>query len=73
MYTVKKVAERLQVSIGTIYAAVADGRLRCYRLGRGRGTIRIAEDGLQEFLASSQSEGSTRTVNGKAHFRHLRI
>ena len=72
MYTVKKVAERLQVSIGTIYAAIADGRLRCYRLGRGRGAIRISEEAIQGFLASSEREQTPR-LTATPRSQHLRL
>jgi excisionase family DNA binding protein len=45
---VKQAAERLGVSRSLVYALVASGRLRHYRVGVGRGTIRIEEDALQE-------------------------
>ena len=51
MLTVQQVAQRLNVSVGTIYAACQSGRLRHYRIGsRGRGAVRIAEDDLESFV-----------------------
>lgn len=58
MLTVGQVAERLNVSLGTIYAACQSGRLRHYRIGRGRGAIRITEEDLQLFVESG-SKAST--------------
>lgn len=51
---VKEVATRLDVSLNTIYALVSDGKLRCCRIGRGRGVIRISEEQLDEFLRSAE-------------------
>ncbi len=55
MYTVAEVAKRLRVSSGLIYAAIEDGRLKAYRLGRG-GALRISDDNLREYLDSSMVE-----------------
>jgi excisionase family DNA binding protein len=40
--------------VATVYAMVASGRLRCYRVGNGRGVIRIAEEHLTEYLAGAE-------------------
>jgi excisionase family DNA binding protein len=50
---VKEVAERLEVSQDTIYSLVAAGKLRCIRVGVGRGTIRVTEEHLAEFMAGA--------------------
>ncbi len=56
--TAAEVAERLRCSVQLVYQAVAEGRLRCLRLsGTGkRGTIRIREQDLEEFLAECRVE-----------------
>lgn len=56
MMTVKKVAERAGVSPALVYAWVQDGILPHLRLGKkgSRGTIRIQEVDLAEFLASKK-------------------
>jgi excisionase family DNA binding protein len=51
---VRDVALRLEVSRGTVYQLVASGKLRCYRVGLGRGRIRISEEHLAEFLSSAE-------------------
>lgn len=52
--TVKQAAARMEVSPGTVYQLIASGRLRCYRIGNGRGVIRIAEEHVQEYLKSAE-------------------
>jgi len=44
--TVKQAAKQVGVHKNTIYALVQAGRLRAYRVGVGRGTIRIDPTGL---------------------------
>jgi excisionase family DNA binding protein len=49
--TVKEAAERLKVAPATIYTLCARGRLVHIRVGvGGRGTIRILEQDLSDFL-----------------------
>lgn len=55
MMRVKEVAGRLDVSTCTVYDLVAAGKLRCHRIGMGRGTIRVTEEQLAEFLANSET------------------
>jgi excisionase family DNA binding protein len=51
--TVAEVAGRLRVSPGAIYAAIQAGRLRAFRFGtRGRGTYRVTEENLRQYLES---------------------
>ena len=51
---VKEAAARLEVSAATVYGLVAAGKLRCYRVGLGRGCIRISEDHIAAYLAASE-------------------
>jgi excisionase family DNA binding protein len=51
---VKEVAERLEVSADTVYALIQSRKLRCIRVGVGRGTIRITEEHLAEFMAGAE-------------------
>jgi excisionase family DNA binding protein len=52
--TVKQAAARLEVSSATIYVLVAAGKLKCHRVGLGRGAIRITEEHVVEFLKGSE-------------------
>jgi excisionase family DNA binding protein len=56
--TVKQVAERLNVSLSTVYGLVSHGKLRARRIGTGRGAIRVSEDALQQYLDASVSEAT---------------
>jgi len=47
--TVKQAADRLGVSVDTVYDLCRDGRLPCFRAGEGRGTIRIRPADLHRF------------------------
>ncbi|MGD0652741.1 MAG: helix-turn-helix domain-containing protein [Thermoguttaceae bacterium] len=46
MLTVKQAAEHWNVSQRTIYDLIECGRLRCQRIGKGRGTIRVKSTDL---------------------------
>lgn len=61
--TVKQAADRLNVSARTVYDLCEMGRLRCQRVGIGRGTIRIRPADLEGCLAKP----------GPAIYRHLTI
>ncbi|WP_146599765.1 helix-turn-helix domain-containing protein [Novipirellula aureliae] len=58
MLTVNEVADRLNVAPSTVYGLLSQGRLKCYRIGLGRGTIRVSEDELARFLAATVSDPS---------------
>ena len=47
--TVRQAADRLGISVDTVYDLCRDGRLRCFRAGEGRGTIRIRPADLHRF------------------------
>ncbi len=64
---VKDVAQRLDVRVGTVSALVASGELRCHRVVIGRGTIRVSEGHLAEFLAATERRAPAPAVN----YRHL--
>ena len=60
MLTVRQVAEHLQVSVATIYCLCAQGKLPNVRIGVGRGTIRIREEDLADFLETETVRLATR-------------
>ncbi|WP_454328208.1 helix-turn-helix domain-containing protein [Streptomyces glaucescens] len=47
---VKVVADALRVDKATVYREIAAGRLNSYRVGSGRGTIRIPRAAFQQYL-----------------------
>jgi excisionase family DNA binding protein len=49
--TVKEVAQKLNISARTIYDLVRAGRLKCQRIGKGRGVIRFRPTDLENFRA----------------------
>jgi excisionase family DNA binding protein len=48
--SVREVARRLNVSPPTVYRRIAEGELPAFRVGEGRGPIRISERELTEWL-----------------------
>jgi excisionase family DNA binding protein len=48
-YSVAEAAQELGVSPGLVYGLCSRRRLRHERHGRGRGTIRIPEDAIEEY------------------------
>lgn len=65
--TVKQAAKRLNVSQSLVYALVAAGRLRSYRVGLGRGTIRIDEESLVEVKKEPAANVEDQTAAGLKH------
>ena len=52
--TVAEAARKLEVSPSLVYSLVASGQLGCYRIGHGRGMIRISEGHITEYLGRSE-------------------
>ena len=71
MFSVKEVAERLGVSLGTVYALVNKGRLRAFRIGVGRGTLRISEESLNAYLKDSEVAAAHWTDGSALIQEHL--
>ena len=71
---VREAAQRLDVSQATVYALVASGKLRCHRVGLGRGCIRISEEHLAEYLKGAEPivvQAPPPAPARKARLRHL--
>jgi excisionase family DNA binding protein len=60
VYTVPEVAALLRVNKSTVYRDVESGRIEAYRVGKGRGTVRISEGALREY----QRRAVTRPETG---------
>lgn len=67
LFLVSEIAARLRCSLSNVYNLIAAGKLRCYRVGRGRGAIRVSERHIQEYLDSS--EGDQIEVEKYPHLR----
>ena len=52
LLTIKETAVALRVSCSTVYALVEQRQLQCHRVGSGRGSIRIDENDLKQYLES---------------------
>ncbi|NUK72128.1 helix-turn-helix domain-containing protein [Streptomyces lunaelactis] len=48
---VKDVARAIHVTNATVYAEIKAGRLASYRVGQGRGTIRVSRAAFKQYLA----------------------
>ncbi len=68
LLTAKEAADRLRCSLSTAYALCQSGRLRHHRVGLRRGSVRIPEDAIEEYLASTAERAPP-----KEQLRHLRL
>jgi excisionase family DNA binding protein len=74
MFKVPEVAQQLNCSISTIYGLVDTGKLVAYRIGQGRGAVRIAQTDLDAYLESCRSQ-KTEGVRKlpRSRLRHIRL
>jgi excisionase family DNA binding protein len=64
VYTVAEVAAILRVHKSTIYRDVESGRIDAFRVGRGRGTVRISESAFSDYRrAACRREGDDPASN----------
>jgi len=61
MMKVQEVAKNLKVSPACVYQLVSEGRLECFRIGVGRGTLRFSDDQISRFLEGCRVEAATST------------
>ncbi len=78
MLKVREVARLLNVSLGCVYALFESGRLACHRIGLGRGTVRVSDADLNDYLAASrQQQGeearSLAPPRVKLKLKHLQL
>ena len=73
----RQLAERLNVSVSTIYCLVETGRIACHRIGVGRGAVRVSEEQLAEYLESTKTElrepTIRRTIPRLPQLKHVRL
>lgn len=70
LMSVAAAAEWLDFSLAFVYARVADGSLGHYRLGKGKGGIRISEEQLQAYLKEREQGGGR--AKAPVIFTHVR-
>jgi excisionase family DNA binding protein len=72
--TVKQVAARLEVSTATVYSLVGCGKLACYRIGTGRGVVRISEEQLSAYLVGAAPKADLPLPSARRiTLKHLRL
>ncbi len=71
MMKVKEAAAIINASSSFVYSAISDGRLRCCRIGKGQGGIRISEEQLQAFLQAT--EENRESVPPKSAPRRIKL
>lgn len=52
----KDLAQRLNVSLSTVYGLIESGRIACHRFGKGRGAVRVSEEDLAAYLANCRRD-----------------
>ncbi len=52
----RQLAEKLNVSLSTVYGLIESRRISCHRIGRGRGAVRVSEEDLAAYLASCRCD-----------------
>ena len=62
MLTVKQVAARLNIAPQSVYQLIQTGKLPVHRFGAGRGTIRISQQDLNQFIESCRQVASPQDV-----------
>ena len=76
LFTVAEVAEQLRCSQALVYALVSKGRLAGFRIGVGRGGIRISDADIQAYLASvrvNANEEVSVTKPPRRQLKHLKL
>lgn len=70
---VKEAAAIMEVSPAVVYQLVAAGKLKHYRVGNGRGVIRIGEDHVREYLEGAARGGVAVPASPPAPTRPLKL
>ena len=77
MLTVDQAAVRLNVSVKTIRDLIRTGKLGHYRIGTGRGVIRISEEALDRHLTECEVRESVApsqpTRRERRQLRHISL
>jgi excisionase family DNA binding protein len=72
--TVKQAAVRLEISPALIYSLIAAGKLRHFRVGHGRGRLRVPEDAIEEYLGRCTfGVREERPVAAMPKLKHIKL
>lgn len=72
LLTISQVAEHLNVSKSLAYLLVERGKLISHRIGTGRGTIRVSEEDLKQYVNDCRVDGTIEfSSNAKFDLRSL--
>jgi len=71
---IKQAAEVLSISTSLVYQLVESGQLRAFRVGTGRGILRIRIEDIQAYLDDCQIETAEEPMRApRPKLKHLRI
>ena len=74
LLTVREVAQVLRVSANCVYELVGNGKLVCYRVGAGRGAIRVRRTDVDAYLAACRMEkGEQAPRVPRPRLKHLTL
>ncbi len=62
MLTVKQVAAQLNIAPQSVYQLIQTGKIPVHRFGNGRGTIRISQGDLDQYIESCRQVASAQDV-----------
>ena len=63
MLTVKQVAEQLNIAPHSVYQLIQSGKIPVHRFGAGRGTIRVSQVDLDQYIESCRQVASPQVVS----------
>ena len=73
---ISEAAQTLRISRSLVYQLIETGRLEAYRVGVGRGAIRISREDFLRFLEScrdNSGRAASRPPRRKEKLRHLKV
>ena len=79
LLTVAEVADKLRLSLASVYLLVNSGDLPAIRVGHGRGTLRVNPDEVQAYLERKQvrvvrvRNAMRKVSTAKYDFKHLKV
>jgi excisionase family DNA binding protein len=71
----RDVAQRLNVSLSTVYGLVESGKLACHRIGCRRGAVRVSEQDLDAYVASCRNgiDDQPKRTPSRVKLKHVHL